>query len=188
MSKIPIPHSKCNWVIENRILMGAYPREEDISKIIDVGINVFVNLTDIKYEFTIISNKIRIIDFPTPNSKVRNIKDTKDLLIDLASMYNSGKNFYIHCQGGIGRAGTICSCLYGLIMNVDAVDAITYVDKMRLENRPDKSRSFVPLPESNCQVKQIATILGLSKDHKLPDRSDRSYIKRLQRERNSNTS
>jgi len=51
-----LPHDRCNWLIPNRVLIGAAPREEDLQNILDVGVNVFVNLQ----ENNDINNKIKI--------------------------------------------------------------------------------------------------------------------------------
>lgn len=185
-----IPHSRCNWLIENRVCIGARPIPETFQNIVNAGINIFVNLEEESssnrwYESEVLSRPgILIYYFPIPTGRASSEADTI-LLINtlLIKYYENPKNvFYIHCNGGHGRSGMIGAILYGKIMNVQAGEAIQAIVKSR-ETRPDTSRNFVPTPETNNQVKLVGNILGVSSLCPLPDRTAKQWVKRVRNER-----
>lgn len=172
-----LPHSRCNFILE-RILIGAKPIKETLNQIINCGVNVFVNLcsnqkTELEYP-----DHCHIIHFPIQPGKASPIKKTKELIELLYSIWLDNNNFlYIHCEGGHGRSGMFGALLYGKIQKVSAPIAIQAIVNAR-ENRFDKSRNFIPTPETNSQVKLIVSILGTNLNEEIPDRSDLSWLKK----------
>ena len=45
-----LPHSRCNWIIQNKVMLGASPLKEHFQLLLDAGIDVFVNLQE-KHEW-----------------------------------------------------------------------------------------------------------------------------------------
>jgi hypothetical protein len=105
---------------------------------------------------------------------------------NIRAVYNAGQSTYIHCNGGHGRAGTVGAYVLGKLRNLDAYEAIQEIEKWRL-TRPDQSKSYVPTPETTKQVSFLVKHLGLKEGHIAPDRSSRSWLKTVKKERKSKT-
>lgn len=72
--------------------------------------------------------------------------------------------FYVHCQGGHGRTGTIAPLFLMALYGISSTDAIHWVEKCHMFRHPKR---ICRMPESNNQIKQIQT---LEKDmHKIYD-------------------
>ena len=175
------PHNRCNYLDSDKlIIIGASPRQEDIEHIIADGVNMFINLTDNKDY--ILPDYILYYNFPIKSGMPPSQKKMKEILDLVINSHKEGIKMYIHCTGGHGRASVIASCVIGKMMNMDAIDAIKYVEECRNE-RIDKSRNFIPVPETQKQVDFIGKILGVGVNKTLPDRSDSSWLRRVKKER-----
>ena len=175
------PHTRCNWILD-KILIGAFPLDEHIKDIEKIGVTVFVNLTDTK-EYNC---NVTQIHKPIRNGASLEKKDLILFIDQLLELYKSNI-LYIHCNGGHGRAGMIGSILVGKILNIKACEAIKHIEKCR-ESRQDNTRNFIPTPETNTQIKSIVNLLGLEHEQIPPDRRDKSWLKRVKKERLSKSS
>ena len=72
--------------------------------------------------------------------------------------------------------------MIGKIQGLKCNKAIEHIEKCR-ETRTDKSKNYIPTPESAKQVNQVSKILGCEINRDVPDRSDRSWLKRVRKER-----
>ena len=182
-----VPHERCNF-INDRIMLGAVPEQKDLNNIIHFGFNMFVNLEDLSdtdnglpwYTHSLPSNIISL-SFPIKTGKALT-KSQESCIPMILQHYSAGHNIYIHCSGGHGRAGMVGAILLGKLYNLDAAEAIHYIEQFR-ENRIDKSRNFVPTPETTTQVQYVHSQLGLKPGNTLPDRSDTRWIGRVKKER-----
>ena len=174
-----LPHARCNWLIDDKVLLGAAPRKEDFSQIVECGIDVFVNLQVTEEWYVVEYPNLTCIHFPIKNGRAGSLNETVKLVDKLLKMVKDGSKLYIHCRGGHGRAGTIGALMVGKLNNMNCNEAVEVIERKR-ETRIDKSRNFIPTPESTKQIKLIASILG--GDTPLPDRSDRSWLARVRRE------
>lgn len=174
------PHSRSNYIDnEHKIIIGAYPRDEDIEYIIESGVNVFINLT-IKNDYVLPENVLRL-HYPIKSGGIPSVKIMNEIYEKVIKILEEDKKIYIHCSGGHGRASVIGSIIIGKIKNMDACEAISHIEFCRNE-REDKSCNFIPVPETNIQVKFIGKILG-HEGKMLPDRSDKLWLKRVKKER-----
>lgn len=114
------PNVGTYWVRPGKLLAGPNPstfREErtreNIARLLEVGVNVFVDLTepDERESYQpllpagVIFHRLSIPDFDIPTvDHMRTILDT----IDGALI--QGRVVYVHCMGGIGRTGTTVGC------------------------------------------------------------------------------
>ena len=187
MSKIIIPpHTRCNFLDPDGILlMGACPIKDTLKPLLDYGIKLFINLhNDEKsdwYMKEVPSSGIEYIHLPIKSGSHPSSIKAKEVIDKILEVYKMNKKVYIHCYGGHGRAGTISALVLGKIHNLNAIDAIKMVEKCR-ENRHDKSRNFIPIPETKSQVKFLWKILGGNKED-LPDRSDKKWLTIIKKER-----
>lgn len=178
------PQPRSNFLTNDcHIILGSYPSEENIQSILDCNVDVFVNLIPgpITYE-KYLPNDVEIIHLPIKAGGVPKMADMKSLINEVLTAYYNGKTIYIHCAGGRARSGVVGSILYGKIYDCDAYDAINETYRL-INSREDKSRNFIPVPETNKQVKMVVSFLGLQKGHLAPDRSDKKWLSRVRKER-----
>ena len=171
------PHDRSNRITDDyKIVVGAKPIQETLENILKF--DIIVNLTDDEWYKKYIT-KNTYINLPIKNGGVPTKKDAECLVDLLIDNYNKGKSIYIHCNGGHGRAGTIGAALLGKLYSLDANEAINRIIKYR-EERKDKSRNFIPTPETQAQVNLLMKMLG---GDIIPDRKDKSWLKRVKKER-----
>ena len=183
MSKLP--HSRCNTITKcGNVLVGADPLDENVlSKIFEYGVGIIVNLyEEVAWYEDILPDDVKYIHFPIGNGRVPGSKKSKELVTEIISEYKLGKKIYIHCRGGHGRAGTIGALFLGKLENLDVAEAVERISTCR-DTREDKSRNFVPTPETTAQVLFLEKELGLKSGNILPDRSDKSWLKRVKADR-----
>ena len=116
----PVPNSY--WVVKDRFLAGEYPSgntagvaRHKIKAFLDAGINSFIDLTVPKEMFPYLGllkgegieyRRFPIIDenVPTDPRQMGEILDAVDAALA------AGRKVYVHCQGGVGRTGTVVAC------------------------------------------------------------------------------
>ena len=122
------PTPRSYWVIEDRLLAGAYPgkkmpaetggRPEVTQRLLDAGVDMFVNLTEDqpgggdrldRYDRHVDGRadivRLSITDLGTPTADhMVNILDTVD------EHLADGRVVYVHCWGGFGRTGMVVGC------------------------------------------------------------------------------
>jgi protein-tyrosine phosphatase len=158
------PTPNTNYLLSDQILVGSYPYENtntcnDISKIIDTGRNIFINLTtrsERNYEYnyvpdvnTFVKNLIlinhEINDHSVPSDE-ESFYDFMHLLYTLTKIPTN--KFYIHCIGGHGRTGLVCGCLLKH-MGYTSDEALEIVTKWH--STRDNMSSY-PSPETTDQI------------------------------------
>ncbi len=116
------PNPNTYWVVTDRFLAGEYPSgntageaRHKIRAFLDAGINSFIDLTVPKEMFPYASllkgegleyRRFPIIDenVPTDPRQMEEILDAVDAAIA------AERKVYVHCQGGVGRTGTVVAC------------------------------------------------------------------------------
>lgn len=172
-----LPHERCNYITgDHRILLGAVPLPEKINNILDFGFTLFIDLrnsTEFKYQ-NLLYGRANYYNFPIKNDDSPEITSLNNLIDHLIYEYKNGTRIYIHCEGGFGRAGTIGALFLGKMFGLSGPHAIKIIEDAK-ETRIDKSRNFIPTPETNKQVKVIIDMLG-DGGLPIPDRSDLSWL------------
>ena len=121
------PIANSYWIVPGRFAAGEYPGSlkhseavEKVQALLDSGIDRFIDLTapgELKPYADILEEEarsrgktvrrdrhpIRDVSVPTEQHMAR-ILDAVDAALD------AGENVYVHCWGGIGRAGTVTGC------------------------------------------------------------------------------
>jgi len=163
-----IPHEKCNY-ITNNIIIGSYPTVKTLKILEDYGVDVFIDLrTATNYE----THKEKY-HFPIGIGKPPTKKQAKKILQIISQ--NENKLIYIHCKAGHGRAGTIGAYLIGKLYKLDTCEAVAYIEQQR-NTRIDKTKNYIPTPETTSQISFLIKEIGLKKNNTIPDRTDKSWL------------
>ena len=176
------PHSRCNWLLSN-LLVGAEPKDIRDVRRIKKMCDVFVCLTEYRPSY---ADRFKMDDstfkhYPISQGRAPTLSRAKEIVREILEIM-SVKTVYMHCSGGHGRVGMIGAMIVGKLKNLDTTSAIEYIERSR-ETRVDTSRNFIPTPESTAQVRSVANYLKEPKDSKLPDRTDRRWLKLVKKER-----
>lgn len=91
----------------------------------------------------------RAVWFPMPDLHAPPLADVMPLLGDLRRRLAVGESLVIHCAAGIGRSGTIATCLL-ITMGLSAADALGHV----AAHRPMAG------PEAGPQVQLVAAVVA----------------------------
>lgn len=186
--KFDPPQPRSNFITnDGRVIVGPFPPTEgegSISDLYDYGVTHIANLTETPDYKVDIPEDLIIYDLPIKNGGVPSQSAGLDLVDTLLDIYKNEPDsiIYIHCMGGHGRAGTIGALFIGKLEHLYADEAIEWIEEAH-DSREDKSRNFIPTPESQMQVNYLVKLLGLSKNGTVPDRSDRRWLQRVKAER-----
>jgi protein-tyrosine phosphatase len=129
---LPRPHDNCYWLLPGLVLAGEYPASRDparpemtqtrITALLDAGVREFVDLTSAaealppyseaidqaaaRLEVEVIHQRWAIADYSVPDPALM-----RQILSRLHQAIAAKRPVYLHCQGGIGRTGTVAGCL-----------------------------------------------------------------------------
>jgi len=123
------PTVRSYWILEDRFAAGAYPGKkhsgahelapEAVKQLENCGIEVFINLTQ-DYSGGTDEHLDRYDQFLSPNAIVERFPITdvsipptelmEEILECIDHHLAQDRKVYVHCWGGIGRAGTTVSC------------------------------------------------------------------------------
>jgi len=115
------PIKQCYWVVPGKLLAGEYPIDKDeatsqekINALLDIGISVFVDLTE-EHEglrsYTSLIGKAIHRRFAIRDVAVPDSPETTIQILDTIDRYiQQGEMVYVHCWGGVGRTGVIVGC------------------------------------------------------------------------------
>lgn len=170
---LPDPIHERSHFVDKDICVGAFPLPEHK----DLFLKNWVVVSLVK-EKTSFGEKN--LHFPLASGRAGTFIKMQELISKIEKYLEKGFLIYIHCQGGIGRSNTVAAILLGRRYLMKTEEVIKWLEKCR-KNRPYKERNFIPIPETNFQVKMIHNFLGGSK----PDRSDTSWLKKLKKLRES---
>lgn len=112
--------------IEDRALFGAYPTQERIRQLEDMGVNLIVDLTVpgekkcVQYVTDIEIIKFPIQDGKAPMNKIEFCK----LVLEISDKIDQGYYVFIHCRAGHGRSGLFVACLMAYRMRINPKEAI----------------------------------------------------------------
>lgn len=173
-----LPHSRCNFIIDNKILIGAIPISSTINDIVNSGVTMIIDVQD-KINNYIVPSNIKYFHFPIKPGGCPTKLQIEEIYGLIINNYNN-EIIYIHCNGGHGRAGMIGAYIMGKMYEWDVFESVSYIEKSR-NTRLDTSRNFIPTPETNKQIKFLYDSLGLKEGNIKPDRSDRRWLKSLRK-------
>jgi protein-tyrosine phosphatase len=164
-----LPIAESYWVQPGRFLAGEHPggfnadsARRRLDAFLKAGINTFIDLTQPQeltsyegilkeqagsYKMDAIYHRFAIRDHSIPShGTMARILDTIDEALGL------GRNVYVHCYGGIGRAGTTVGCY--LVRHGQAnQEAVLQVNKL-YKTRP-KNPYYPNSPETQEQIQFV---------------------------------
>jgi hypothetical protein len=146
MRNTPIPDSY--WLIPGKLLAGEYPgaKTEDEARrklraFLEAGVTFFLDLTEEdeglmpyapllleeaeKRDRTITHRRLAIPDLGVPSSELM-----REIQCGINSALEAGHTVYVHCKGGIGRAGTVVGC-YLVEQEMSGAEALAEIRRLR---------------------------------------------------------
>ncbi|EOD30936.1 hypothetical protein EMIHUDRAFT_202973 [Emiliania huxleyi CCMP1516] len=116
--------ARCNWVVPGRIMCGdcgalvTHARE-----LCAAGVTTIVNLQTkgerdaVPYHHGVLklNSAAKFVELPIKDQQTTDDARVSALVLSILSRVGDGEVFYIHCRGGHGRTGTVCSILLGAI-------------------------------------------------------------------------
>jgi protein-tyrosine phosphatase len=138
------------WVVPGRLLAGEYPgartEEETRAKLrsfLDAGVSYFLDLTEEDeghepYEALlleeakernqmVIYRRLAVLEQGAPATR-----QMREIQRVIQNALNEGHVIYVHCLGGVGRAGMVVGC-YLIEQEMSAAEALAQIRRLRRE-------------------------------------------------------
>lgn len=154
---------KTNWVIKNKLMAGACPRQGQEKDLKNAGITVIVNLMDEKLQK---SAQIDTKEFNYIHVGINDhfIMDQDEKLLQLVTkllkLINKGEVVFIHCLGGHGRTAILSVILLAKYEKLIEKDAIEKWQSLHAGRLNFGKHGAVKSPQYEIQFKQIHRILS----------------------------
>jgi len=163
------PTSRSYWVVEDKLLAGAYPGDLDderheakVQALVSAGIRTFINLTELDekgrggqpfkpYEHlaaqlsdgNAVFLRYSIVDRSVPDMSLMD-----EILVAIDRAIAAGSPVYVHCWGGIGRTGTVIACW---LLRHGLAEPDTVFQVLNQLRQKDSERHDWPAPENSDQ-------------------------------------
>ena len=130
-SSVQNPTPRSNWILQDKLLCGDKPHENLERLCVHAKCDTFVNLMQ-KIEAPCYRDGVRkwnpsaIFDgLPIPDQNVADDFQVDQLVQRVLKYLEQGRVVYIHCRGGHGRTGTVCSLLLGRLHGLNGPSALS---------------------------------------------------------------
>ena len=141
-----------SYFIKHTALFGGYPNQEQVNRLEEIGVKVFVDLT-CPGETKIIPYKTQqnYIRYPIMDHKVPNDWISFSTLIlkicHIIHKLKDKEKIYIHCKGGHGRSGLVVACILCHLTKKTPNEALfltNYYHSMRKNMKEKRRRQGSP--------------------------------------------
>ena len=121
------PTPRSNWVVPGMVLAGdRTPMESEVGlkSLLGKGVTTFVNLQsrgegqDYRERALKLKGDLKFVSAHIPDQKTTSDAQVARLVVELVGRIAAGEVLYVHCRGGHGRTGTVCSLLLGLTYGI----------------------------------------------------------------------
>jgi protein-tyrosine phosphatase len=159
------PSDRSYWVVDGRLLAGAYPWAPDarrgrriLTALVDAGLDTFVDLTEAgiagrsdghlaRYADHLPDGRIHV-RHPIEDMSVPSVAAMTATLDAVDGAMDEGRTVYVHCWGGLGRTGTVVGCW---LMRHGAATADDVLDVLTELRRADRVAGTNPAPQTRAQ-------------------------------------
>jgi hypothetical protein len=166
------PTSWSYWVVENRLLAGAYPGSPDpdehrkkVQRLLDAGVRTFVNLMEedeTNYQgqpfapYDGVARELcpsaRCIRFAIKDLSIPSKSLMAAILEEVDRSTADGPAAYVHCWGGVGRTGTVVGCW---LLRHGLANATNVHDVLMELRKQDRERGQKISPETAEQQRFV---------------------------------
>lgn len=168
----PTPSSY--WVVENRLLAGAYPGSPDpdehhnkVQALLEAGVRTFVNLMEedetdgqgqpfAPYDDVVreLCPHARCLRFPIKDLSAPSKRLMATICDEIDRSTADGSAAYVHCWGGVGRTGTVVGCWLLRHNLANPTNVLEVLMKLRQQDRERRHRMSPETAEQQRFVKQ----------------------------------
>jgi hypothetical protein len=162
MSAHPIPDSY--WAVEGRLLAGPLPSAPEreahralVRALLDAGVRTVIDLRapneppSIRVLLDKMSDDAAWIGFPILNGGAPSVPGMQTILDVIDASAARDRIVYVHCQGGLGRTGTVVACHWIRHGHYDPDGALAALGERR-RGQPNGDR---PSPETAVQLRLV---------------------------------
>ena len=149
--------------LSDYLYFGKYPCESVINELEQLGVNVFVDLTedndDLK-PYNIKGDKI-VLKIPVIDCYIMDDNELHWLLEYLKNLIvYRNKILYIHCRGGHGRSAVVAGILYGYCNDMNSKTVLETLSRVHSERRIVKDEwRRLGCPQTQSQKNQVIRFL-----------------------------
>jgi len=142
-SSAPIANSY--WV-NDVVLVGPAPTEEDLKALQLAGIGRIVNLMEmgeVGSEYSVGDHSMSVLRSPISDFGLPPVETMTQILDDIDSSLAGGTNVFVHCRAGVGRSGTVVGC-WLVRHGLDAEAALGAISDRRGQLSPEDRSPETP--------------------------------------------
>lgn len=144
------PFSNSNWVVRNKLIVGAYPynikkEKSYIRRLRKVGVNIYISLqsedelAELESYLPDLNEDEKYYNFPMVDRKTSPDEETISFLNKVLKLIKKENTcLYIHCLGGHGRTGVFVALILSHLYKLDLDKSLSYTQRLHNERYPDE--------------------------------------------------
>lgn len=166
---IPVPLVDSYWVLEGKLLAGSAPlgdskkdTSRNMARLLNAGITCYLDLRwpgeNCSYEDDLSSEAAQLgietiyLRQGIPDGEIPNPTQMMAVLNQIDDWLANDRQVYIHCQGGMGRTGTVVGCFL-VRHGLEGEEALEKLRELRQQLPGGGGKS----PETQEQIEMVQT-------------------------------